>query len=115
MTLAKPQVEGGRIRALANLGNRRASALPDVPTLAELGAPNATVLSWYGLHAPAGTPASVLSRVEQATKAATASEEVRSRFVAAGGEEAFMGRADFVAFLEVDRERMQALARATSR
>jgi tripartite-type tricarboxylate transporter receptor subunit TctC len=115
LTLAKPQVEAGRIRALANIGNRRSAALPGIPTVAELGVPRATVLSWYGLHAPAGTPPAVLARLEQATKLATASEEVRSRFSAAGGEEAFMGQADFVAFLESDRERMQGLAGASAR
>ena len=115
MSLAKAQVEAGRIRALANISSKRAAALPDVPTVAELGLPKATVLSWYGLHAPAGTPEAVLVRLERAVGAAVATAEVRDRFVAAGGEEAFLGRAEFVRFLEADRARMQALVNAGAR
>jgi len=109
MTLAKAQIDAGRIRALANISGKRASALPDIPTVAELGLGKATVLSWYGLHAPAGTPVPILQKLEQAVRAAAATEEVRSRFLAAGGEDAFLGRAEFARFLEGDRARMQAL------
>ena len=115
LTLARPQVEAGRIRALANISARRSAALPDVPTIAELGMPRATVLSWYGLHAPAGTPGTLLARMEQAVRSAIATEEVRGRLAAAGGEEAFLGRAEFARFLDADRERMRTLAAQLSR
>jgi len=115
MTLAKAQVDAGRIRALANISSRRAAALPEVPTVTELGMPKATVLSWYGLHAPAATPERVLERLERAVRTAVATGEVRDRFIAAGGEEAFLGRAEFARFLEGDRDRMQALVSAGSR
>jgi len=115
LTLAKAQIDAGRIRALANISSRRAKALPDVPTVAELGMPKATVLSWYGLHAPAGTPEAVLARLERAVGAAVATVDVRERFIAAGGEEAFLGRAEFVRFLEADQARMQAIVNAGAR
>ena len=61
---------GGKLRALAVMSPKRLAALPDVPTVAELGFPKATVQGWVGLHAPAGTPPAVLSTFEAAvTKA----------------------------------------------
>ena len=111
MTLAKAQVDSGRIRALANLASARAPALPDVPTMAEVGMPAATVLSWYGLHLPAGTPPQIIVRLEAAVRAATATAEVQSRFAAGGGMGALLGRAEFVRALAAEHERMMRLSR----
>jgi tripartite-type tricarboxylate transporter receptor subunit TctC len=111
MTLAKAQVDSGRIRALANLASARAPALPDVPTMAELGMPAATVLSWYGLHLPAGTSSGIIARLESAVRAATATDEVQSRFAAGGGMGAFLGRAEFIRALAAEQERMIRLSR----
>lgn len=103
-SVAHPQVNGGKLRALANMSSRRSAQLPDVPTIAEAGYPGATVLSWYGLHAPAGTPPEVIRVLEAAMRQACATAEVKQRLVAAGGEEAFMGTKDFTAFLAKDAE-----------
>jgi tripartite-type tricarboxylate transporter receptor subunit TctC len=78
-SVAIPPVKGGKLRALANTSDRRSPMLPDVPTIAEAGYPEATVLSWYGFHAPAGTPREVIQRISDATRAATATPEVRER------------------------------------
>ena len=59
---ALSQVQAGKIRALAVMSPKRLAALPDVPTVAELGFPKATVLGWVGLHAPTGTPQAILMR-----------------------------------------------------
>lgn len=67
---ALPQVVAGKLHALAVTSPKRVSVLPDVPTVAELGYPKATVFGWVGLHAPAGTPADVLKKLEVAVAAA---------------------------------------------
>jgi len=103
-TVAHPQVSGGKLRALANMSNNRSIHLPDVPTIAEAGFPEATVLSWYGLHAPAGTPAEVIRVLEAAMQQACASNEVKQRLMTAGGESAFLGVRDFTAFLARDTQ-----------
>ena len=103
-SVAHPQVNGGKLRALANMSGTRSSHLPDVPTIAEAGFPGATVLSWYGLHAPAGTPSEVIQKLEAAMKQACATAEVKQRLIAAGGEEAFLGTKDFSAFLAKDTQ-----------
>lgn len=110
-TVAIPHIKSGKVRALANINSRRSPQLPDVPTIAESGYPDATALSWYGLHAPAGTPAEVIQALETAMKAATATAEVKERLVSAGGEEAFLGTKDFAAFLQSDAQRWEKLVK----
>ena len=97
-----PQVKGGKLRALANMSSNRSPQLPGVPTIAEAGYPGSTVLSWYGLSAPAGTPPEVIRALATAMQQACATPEVKQRLVSAGGEEAFLGTADFSTFLAKD-------------
>lgn len=104
-TVAIPPMRSGRLRALANTSAKRSPSMPDVPTIAEAGYADATVLSWYGLHAPAGTPADVLRRLVGATAAAARSAEVRERLEAAGGEAGFLGGPDFVTFMAEEQRR----------
>lgn len=61
-----PFVRRGQVRALAVTGSRRSPALPGVPTVAESGYPGFEVRSWYGVLAPAGTPADVIAKVYDA-------------------------------------------------
>ena len=75
-SVAFPMVKAGRLRALANISSRRSNQLPDVPTFTELGFASATALSWYGFHAPAGTPPEVIKRLEAAVAASAATAEV---------------------------------------
>jgi tripartite-type tricarboxylate transporter receptor subunit TctC len=110
-SVAIPHVKSGKLRALANINSRRSPQLPDVPTIAEAGYPEATALSWYGLHAPAGTPPEVIQKLEVAMRAATATPEVKAGLVSAGGEESFLGTADFTAFLKTDAVRWGKLVK----
>lgn len=110
-TVAIPHVKSGKLRALANINSRRSPQLPDVPTIAEAGYPDATALSWYGLHAPAGTPPEVVRKLEVAMRAATASPEVKNALVSAGGEESFLGTTEFSAFMKADAVRWEKLVK----
>jgi tripartite-type tricarboxylate transporter receptor subunit TctC len=58
-----PQIKAGRLKALAVLGPKRSSLLPDVPTMAEAGVSGYSLTNWFGLLAPAATPKDVLSKV----------------------------------------------------
>jgi tripartite-type tricarboxylate transporter receptor subunit TctC len=62
--LAQPHVRAGKLRALAQTGAKRVAAYPDVPTVAESGFPGFDVNSWVGMLAPAGTPRSVIDRLQ---------------------------------------------------
>lgn len=63
-------IRAGRLRALAVTGDRRSALLPDVPTTAEAGYPRVVFTSWTGLFAPAGTPAPVIEKINQAVRMA---------------------------------------------
>jgi tripartite-type tricarboxylate transporter receptor subunit TctC len=60
--LLSPQVKGGKMRALATTGEKRSSALPEVPTMIEQGFPGFTVYAWWGVFAPAGTPKPIVDK-----------------------------------------------------
>ena len=62
VALLTPQVKGGKMRAVATTGEKRASSLPDVATVAEQGFPGFSALAWWGILAPAGTPKPVLDK-----------------------------------------------------
>ncbi len=62
---ALPQIKAGRLRALAVTGARRSPLLPDVPTIAESAVPGYSVAAWYGMLAPAGTPAAMVARISR--------------------------------------------------
>ncbi|MFH0878163.1 MAG: tripartite tricarboxylate transporter substrate binding protein, partial [Lentisphaerota bacterium] len=62
---AVPQIQAGKVRALAVLSDRRLPAIPDVPTAAEAGFPGYEVYTWYGLLAPNGTPKDIVDRLNK--------------------------------------------------
>jgi tripartite-type tricarboxylate transporter receptor subunit TctC len=84
-----PHIRSGRMRALAVSSPRRLALLPDVPTVAESGIAGTRDFEadqWYGLVAPAGTPAEVIALLNRHVNASLASPEVRARLAAEGAE-----------------------------
>lgn len=81
---AVPHVKAGKVKAIALAGPRRAAALPDVPTFAEMGLPSFESRSWYGMVMRSGSPAESVQRWNQALLAALREPEVRSRLEQAG-------------------------------
>jgi tripartite-type tricarboxylate transporter receptor subunit TctC len=104
---AKGMLEGGKLRALATASEERSKALPTVPTTAEAGFPDLIVLSWYGLHAPTGTPPEIIRAVADAARAVAMDPEVQATAATAGGEIAFLGTDEFAKFLDRDRQRWE--------
>jgi tripartite-type tricarboxylate transporter receptor subunit TctC len=72
-----PFVTTGRLRMLAVLSGERSAAFPDVPTMKELGHPRLVVDTWYGLYAPAGTPAEIVARLNSEVNAILQLPEIR--------------------------------------
>ncbi len=110
-SVAYPHVKSGKLRALATTSSARSAQLPDVPTIAEAGYPEATVISWYGLHAPASTPVAVLRKLDAAIKAAVQKADTQSRLVSAGGEAAYLGTDEFIRFLASDSQMWERINR----
>ena len=75
---AMPQVQGGKLRALATSGAKRVAALPDVPTVAEAGVKGYDVSYWFAAYAPAGTPPAIVTRLNQVFAKASATDEVKA-------------------------------------
>jgi tripartite-type tricarboxylate transporter receptor subunit TctC len=75
-----PQIKSGAIKALAITSGTRISALPDVPTTAEMGYPRVVSDNWYGLVAPAGVPADILDRLRHAAITALNSDDLKKQY-----------------------------------
>jgi tripartite-type tricarboxylate transporter receptor subunit TctC len=94
-----PQVRAKTINAIAVAGSRRASALPDVPTVAESGVPGFEASAWFGLVAPAKTPAPILAKLESDVETILKMPDVQKRFGELGAEPVAVSGADFGKFL----------------
>jgi tripartite-type tricarboxylate transporter receptor subunit TctC len=88
ITSALPDVQNGRLRALAVTGPRRALAAPQVPTVSESGLPGYELISWFGVLAPAGTPADIISRLNREFVRAVNLPDVKERLGSQGAEAA---------------------------
>jgi tripartite-type tricarboxylate transporter receptor subunit TctC len=109
--VAMAQVKGGRLVALAAAGDQRSSLAPDVPTLAELGYKGVEADLWYGMLAPAGTPAEIVARVNADMRKVLALPEVKSALVAQGMEIAPSSPEEMGALMRRDAARWATVVR----
>src|SRR4051812_2423319 len=100
-----PHVRSGKLKALGIGGPKRISALPDVPTFAEAGVPGAEATNWWGIVAPAGTPAAAITRIQQEVAAILESEDARKRFELEGAEVLRMSAPEFSKFMAAETEK----------
>ncbi len=98
-------IKAGKLRGVAVTGDRRYAELPNVATLAESGVPGYRVTGWYGLYAPANTPADLVRRLHEASRAALASPDIKEKLVKAGNEPAGTSPAEFIAFVRAEHEK----------
>ena len=83
----------GKAKILAVSSQKRSQFVPEIATFSELGLPNVATTAWYGLGAPAGTPAAVMQRLEAAVLEAGRSTELREKLIAMGAVPVFSTRA----------------------
>ncbi|MGO4812737.1 Bug family tripartite tricarboxylate transporter substrate binding protein [Cupriavidus sp. 2MCAB6] len=108
-----PYVQSGRLRALAVASDKRASALPDVPTMEEAGLKGYVVTAWKGLMAPAGTPRPIIARLHDATAKILARPQMRKRLVDLGAEPVGNTPEQFAAQIRSDTAWWAALVKST--
>ena len=108
----KPQLQAGTIKALAVTSTRRSPLLPDVPTMAEAGLPNVQTEVWYGLLAPAGTPAPVLEKLKSAVQAAQQDPAYVDSLRKYGIELGDTGSAAFAAYIKSESDRWSPIVKA---
>jgi tripartite-type tricarboxylate transporter receptor subunit TctC len=107
-----PHIRTGKLRALAIAGRQRASALPQLPTLAELGVPGVEVSSWFGLLAPAGTPEAIVQRLQAEVSTILASEDVKVQLRAIGAEPVGSTAKEFANVIQADSKKWADLIKA---
>jgi tripartite-type tricarboxylate transporter receptor subunit TctC len=108
-----PQVEAGKLRALAITSATRSALVPNVPTVAEEGFPGFEVLAWYALFAPRGTPEPIVARPDAELEEILQMPDVRDRMAELGAEPRYLGAAELTRFVEIESPKWGELIRAS--
>jgi tripartite-type tricarboxylate transporter receptor subunit TctC len=106
-----PQIEAGKLLALAQTGVKRSEALPNIPTVAEAGLPSYSAVGWFGLFAPANTPKIVLQKINQTVMFVMGQDRVRKAMLERGSDPASGTAEEFAAFLRLDQSKWEKLTR----
>lgn len=108
-----PHIKTGRLRALALAADKRTPVAPEIPTMTEAGGPPGyELISWYGLSAPTGTPADIITRLHAEVVKAMASTELRERMMATGVSPVGNSPAEFAATIKADLAKWAKVAQA---
>ena len=108
------QIKAGKARALASFGAKRSAALPDVPTLKELGYDLEYYL-WVGLFAPKNTPEGVITKLRDLTRQVATSEKFKELMANIGQEVDYLDQPAFKAFWDADAARIESAVRQIGR
>jgi tripartite-type tricarboxylate transporter receptor subunit TctC len=106
-----PHIRSGKLKALGTGGSKRNPVLPDVPTIAEAGVPGYEAVNWWGIVAPAGTPAPVIERLHKAIQEVQTSADVQKQFSSEGAEIVQMSPPEFAAFIEKEMKKWERVVK----
>lgn len=106
-------IKAGRIKALMVSGNKRNPAFPDVPSAAEVGMPDYTVSTWYGMWTPKGTPADIQTRIVEELRKATATDELKAIWASNGAEFGALTPPQFGSFVNSEIKRWASVVKAS--
>ena len=112
ISTALPHVKSGRLRALAVSSARRATAAPDVPTIAEAGVPGYDYASWIGLLAPAKTPTAIVARWHSESARVMQTPEMKTLLLYEGSEAVGNSPQEFGAIIRTEVERWKTVSKA---
>lgn len=107
------QIKAGKLRAVAVTSLKRAPALPDVPTISESGLPGFEASSWFGVLGPAGTPPSVVTRINSEINNWLQSPEARAQLLAQGAEAAGGTPESFASHIRAETEKWAKVVKAS--
>ena len=106
------QVRTGRLRALAVTGARRSPAVSDLPTMMEAGVANYESATWYGIVAPAGTPADIINRLNGEITSILKGQEMNDRLTKEGADPVGNTPAEFARHIQTEIEKWRKVIRA---
>ena len=110
-----PQIKSGRLRLIAVSAGTRDPTMPDIPTISEQGVPGFVILGWFGLLAPAGTPAPVIKKLFAEVVRILALPEVKAFYLNAGLDATVSASpAEFDAFIKSEREKWAKVIKAAN-
>jgi tripartite-type tricarboxylate transporter receptor subunit TctC len=110
---ALPQIKAGRLRAIAVTSLKRASVLPDIPTINESGLPGFEASSWFGVLAPAGTPAPIVLRINAEVNQWLQSAAAREKLLSQGAEAAGGSPEQFANHIRAETEKWAKVVKAS--
>jgi len=110
---ALPQIKAGKLRAIAVTSLKRAPVLPDVPTISESGLPGFEASSWFGVLAPAGTPAPIVARINAEVNKWLQSAEAREKLLSQGAEAAGGSPEQFANHIRAESEKWAKVVKAS--
>ena len=110
---ALPQIKAGKLRAIAVTSLKRAPVLPDVPTISESGLPGFEASSWFGVLAPAGTPAPIVARINAEVNKWLQSADARERLLSQGAEAAGGTPEQFAYHIRAESEKWAKVVKAS--
>ena len=110
---AMAQIKSGKLRPLAVTSAKRSSSMPEVPTVSESGFKDFDVSTWYGVFAPAGTPATVVNVVNAEINKLLATPEMKAAIHAQGAEPEAMSSAQFNTLLKADYAKWKGIVEAS--
>jgi tripartite-type tricarboxylate transporter receptor subunit TctC len=102
---ALPQIKAGKLKAIAVTSAQRSAAVPDLPTIAESGVKGFDASSWFGLLAPAGTPADIVNRIQQETAKSFGSPAFKERLLSQGAIPGGQPPAEFAKFIAAETKK----------
>ncbi|HEY0567477.1 MAG TPA: tripartite tricarboxylate transporter substrate binding protein [Xanthobacteraceae bacterium] len=108
-----PQITSGKARGIGHAGAERAAVLPELPTVAEQGVPGFDASSWFGIVAPAKTPAPVLAKLTEEIQKILKMPDIIARFNELGAEPGTLFGKDFGAFMQAESDKWAGVIRAS--
>jgi tripartite-type tricarboxylate transporter receptor subunit TctC len=104
-----PQIESGKLTALAQTGSKRSEALPSMPTVSEAGLTGYSAVGWFGLFAPSNTPKPVVQKINQTVMFVLGQDKIRKAMLERGSDPASGSAEEFAAFLRLDQAKWAKL------
>jgi len=106
-----PHIRSGKLRPLGVGGLKRSPVLPDVPTIAEAGVPSYEAVNWWGIVAPAGTPAAIIEKLHKDLAAVQNTPATQEQFAKEGATVVQMTSADFGKFMQTEMAKWERVVK----
>lgn len=104
-----PLIKGGQLKPMAVMGSKRSPALPDIPTVAEVGYPGMEMQAWVGFVAPSAVPAPIAAKLSGAIQKIMADADVQKQLLSSGAEPVGYYQSDFSAYMRDESSKYKAI------